>query len=917
MKKSIITILLIALRLFCLHAQSFYYVSTLEYSLTGESIIGYFDINTCKDTVLYTIQHEDFTGVDAFSDIAVGSDGFLYLSSINKLFRYDIQNQVFQYIATFPNTPWGGSVNSLVCDANGVLFASGFELFSYNIQSGIFTVHGNLPDNVVTVGDLTFYDGRLLLLAYDYNTSTKALYEINIQNPATSVNVLNLSSGGFGIFSYSLNCDSTTVYYSGDVGQLYQLDILTGGLTQVCAPPANIFGAATANEFLASDCSISLDLDRDNSSGSSGGDYTTAVCGNGPAFISDTSDTEVYSGYSLDSLSIVLDPVFASEVLNATLPLPPGVSISGQGSAHLVLHNIGTAQYIDFQSVLRGVTWQYNGAGNAPVGPHTIVATLFATGNRRDTATAALTIQTPVAAGRDTSLTVCADAEPLSLVSLLSAEAASGGLWLPTLPGGIFDPSVQSGGAFRYIVGGGECPLDTAVINIAVQPLPIFSFNGTTALCSGDTLLLTTPLPALWQDASVSTTFLVSQGGLYWAEVTNANGCRFRDSTLVSLIPVQDTQEDVQRCFGQPYTWNGQVFQSDTSICITFSNEFGCDSTHCFTLHFLPSVTPPVINGGTSFCYGSSTVLSASGFVSYAWSVSGVTGPGLQVMSTGMYTVTATDANGCTVTTSVSVTESAPVVANWEVHPPGCYGTADGWIELLNIEGGTSPFSYRLDNDASVTEPYFDHLSGGTYSIRTTGADGCFMDTTLALIEPAALTVSLGPDINVTTVNPFSLLAQVSGGQGALAYMWSPPSGLSCSDCPSPILSPSDSVVYTLSVTDINGCSASDSIQVSVLPSDFIFFPNVFSPNDDGHNDYFGIFANPDKVQSIDLLRIYDRWGNLVYETQSAPINDLNKGWNGAFNGKVLPPGVYVWQAAVRLQDGTVIQKSGDVTIAF
>jgi gliding motility-associated-like protein len=695
---------------------------------------------------------------------------------------------------------------------------------------------------------------------------------------------------------------------------LYELDISNGVLNAVCAPPANIFGAASSTEFLVSDCPV-LDLDKDNSSGVAGSDYQTTVCGNGVAFISDTSDAEVYSGYQLDSLRFVLTPAFPGEVLNAALPLPSGISISGQGSANPVLHNNGPAQYADFQSVLRTVTWRYTGAGNAPAGPRTVVATLFATGNRRDTASALLNIRTPVSAGRDSSVTVCADAPAFSLSSLLSAEAAAGGSWLPALPGGMFSPAGQPGGQFRYIVSGGECPPDTTVITIAVQSLPVFSFDNSTSLCTGDTLYLGTPLPAVWQDGAMTTSYTISQAGFYWAEVTDASGCKFRDSILISLIPVQHTEENIQRCSGQTYAWNGQVFLSDTTVCATFGSVQGCDSVHCITLDFLPPLTPPSISGDTAFCPGGSTTFSVSGFLSYAWSVPGATGPTLEVTNTGAYTVTATDAHGCTTTASRSATESAPIVATWDLHPPACFGAADGWIELLDIEGGTSPFSYRFNGDAPVPEPFFDNLPGGTYSIRSSGADGCFADTTLVLAEPPLLSVSLGPDTGIPAGGAYQLSAQIGGGQGALVYAWSPAAGLSCSDCPNPVATPSDTVVYVLSVTDANGCSAADSIRISVQNDDFVFVPNVFSPDDDGKNDFFGVFADPDRVRAVELLRVYDRWGTLVYETAGLPFNELNRGWNGTYRGQAATPGIYVWHATIRLINGEVLRKAGDVLL--
>ncbi len=918
MKKLSIITLLITIKFVPLSSQSFFYVSTIDNSSTGESIIGYFDISSCKDTVLYTIQHEDFLDVQQFADIAVGTDGFLYLNSRPapcKIYRYDIQNHIFQYVATFPNTPLSFYISSLTCDANGVLYAAGAELFSYDIQSGLFTNYGYLPNNVTSAGDLTFYEGRLLLLANDFNIPSPALYEINIQNPANSVSLFNLSNGYFGIFSYSINCDNTTVYCSAGSGQLFELGVNTGGLTPVCSPPVTIFGAATSNEFLASDCSVSLALDKDNSSGLSDGDYGVAVCGSGPVFISDTSDAEVYSGYKLDSLRFVLTPAYPNEILTAGLPLPPGLSLSGQGSSSLVVHNNGTAQYGDFQSVLRTVTWQYTGPGNTPIGLHSVVATLFATGGRRDTSFALLDIQEPVSAGRDTAIVLCADAEPIHISSLLSVEADFGGTWQPALPGALFDPATQQDSQFLYIVSGNECQPDTAVITVTVQPLPAFSFGNDTSLCTGDTLLLTPFLPALWQDGSLAAYYSVNQSGLYWAEVTNASGCNYRDSINISLISLQNTQENIQRCYGQLYTWNGQVFQSDTTVCAVFSAFNGCDSTHCITLNFLSPVAQPLISGDTVFCPRGSTTLYTSGFVAYQWSVPGATGDTLQVNNSGLYTVTATDANGCTATATQSVTESSAILSTWELVPPDCAGAANGWIELLQIQGGASPFSYSLNNAAPVSEPFFENLSGGVYIIYVMDAEGCTADTLLALDEPLPMSVSLGPDVSVAPGATFQLTAQVSGGQGALTYLWSPATGLDCSDCPNPLVTPLDTILYLLTVTDANGCSAADSIRISVQNPDFIYIPNVFSPDGDGKNDFFGVFADTDKVRAVELLRVYDRWGSLVYESSEAPINDLTKGWNGTFREKLLIPGIYVWYATIRLADGMVLQKTGDVLL--
>jgi len=287
----------------------------------------------------------------------------------------------------------------------------------------------------------------------------------------------------------------------------------------------------------------------------------------------------------------------------------------------------------------------------------------------------------------------------------------------------------------------------------------------------------------------------------------------------------------------------------------------------------------------------------------------------LEVTGSGVYTVTVTDTNGCTATAAQSVTESAIILASWYLNPPDCAGAANGWIELLTIQGGESPFSYRFNGEAAVPEPFFENLASGIYSIEIQDAAGCISDTLLSLSEPPPLTVYLGPDLRILPGDTGQLSAQVSGAPGNLIYQWSPAAGLSCTDCAEPVIAASDTAMYVLMVTDANGCTAADSIRIFSQSPDFVYVPNVFSPDNDGSNDFFGIFADPDKVRAVELLRVYDRWGSLVYESTAAPINETKAGWDGAFRGKLLTPGIYVWYASLRLADGTLLQKSGDVLL--
>jgi len=94
-----------------------------------------------------------------------------------------------------------------------------------------------------------------------------------------------------------------------------------------------------------------------------------------------------------------------------------------------------------------------------------------------------------------------------------------------------------------------------------------------------------------------------------------------------------------------------------------------------------------------------------------------------------------------------------------------------------------------------------------------------------------------------------------------------------------------------------------------------IYVANVFSPNEDGNNDILGVSAKPGAVTNILYFRIYDRWGNEVYELQNFLPNNPTIGWDGTFNGEPMNPGVFVWSAEIEFIDGERILYKGDVTV--
>ncbi|NUO02360.1 MAG: gliding motility-associated C-terminal domain-containing protein, partial [Saprospiraceae bacterium] len=148
------------------------------------------------------------------------------------------------------------------------------------------------------------------------------------------------------------------------------------------------------------------------------------------------------------------------------------------------------------------------------------------------------------------------------------------------------------------------------------------------------------------------------------------------------------------------------------------------------------------------------------------------------------------------------------------------------------------------------------------------------------------------------------------------SYLWTPDTYLSSDTVQSPFIRPLSSGDYNLLVTDINGCTGTADIFVELDANRNVFIPNIFSPNGDGPNDEFRIFACTG-VTSINSAQVFDRWGGIVYQAKDlAPVCEGGlRLWDGRKNGRLLNPGVYVYLIEITFLDGVKLLYRGDVTL--
>jgi gliding motility-associated-like protein len=175
--------------------------------------------------------------------------------------------------------------------------------------------------------------------------------------------------------------------------------------------------------------------------------------------------------------------------------------------------------------------------------------------------------------------------------------------------------------------------------------------------------------------------------------------------------------------------------------------------------------------------------------------------------------------------------------------------------------------------------------------------------------------VVLNPEINDLVAGHPVRIPQVGAAGGFYTYLWKPNYNIDSITSGSPTVWPEITTTYQVILTDIHGCSDSAEVTVHVLcnASNAVYVPNAFLPDASGINGRF--FLQGKGITQLNYLRIYDRWGGLVYSVENSPINNAAVGWDGTFNGTAMPSGVFMYQTEVQCAEGEVFPMTGTFTL--
>ena len=203
-----------------------------------------------------------------------------------------------------------------------------------------------------------------------------------------------------------------------------------------------------------------------------------------------------------------------------------------------------------------------------------------------------------------------------------------------------------------------------------------------------------------------------------------------------------------------------------------------------------------------------------------------------------------------------------------------------------------------------------------TTQYRVVGYDGhnCFTDTGYVTI-----TVNPNPKVNAGRTSGYQPelvypLNPITQNGPIVSWQWSPSTYLSCNNCNDPSVTIKKDIDYDVTVKNIYGCVATDSIRIKTFcEGSQIFIPNAFTPDGDGLNDILMVRAKG--VEMVRSFRIFSRWGELIFEKKNFAPNDPNFGWDGTIKGVKAPAEVYVYTAEVICDNLETYVFKGNTTI--
>lgn len=434
-------------------------------------------------------------------------------------------------------------------------------------------------------------------------------------------------------------------------------------------------------------------------------------------------------------------------------------------------------------------------------------------------------------------------------------------------------------------------------------------------------------------------------------QVFNGNSLlkTYKENVRISLPSAKLEAPDKSVCIGEAvilnapekkngykYTWdfgNGAVISSSDSVAqykyanagsytpsLVVRDGAGCAASVSLPEKIVVHPDPVAVISPQDgvVCKGNGVQLQASGGRLYEWtqipglSSYSIANPLANPPTNTTYHVTATDQHGCKGSASVTIKLAQPVSLSYSPAVDVCIGkqaqlssSGADLYQWINTTAGLS--------NTTIANPVVNAAATTTYTLVGYDQYRCYTDTGQVTVHVQPLpAVDAGPDQQVNVGEETRLVT--SGSGDITRWQWTPADYLGCSSCASPVVKPYSTKEYTVTVFNKYNCQASDQVKVTAIcPNSVAYIPNAFTPNGDGLNDVFRI--PPVGVSKIHFFRIYNNWGQIIFEKKDFFPADPAGEWDGRLKGVALPAGVYIYHAEMECAAGERFQKKGTVTL--
>ena len=383
--------------------------------------------------------------------------------------------------------------------------------------------------------------------------------------------------------------------------------------------------------------------------------------------------------------------------------------------------------------------------------------------------------------------------------------------------------------------------------------------TGSLVFCDGNTTSLAAT-PGFdsynWSNGNDTETIVVATPGTYTVSITDDNNCVVTSSvTVAGETEIITTSETIDLCYGEMY--NGVVYTENSQLNLSLTSRSGCDSLHNISLAVAPEITVSFNTGDA--CSGQGYIATeaagGTGELAYLWNTGALTA-NLPNAVSGTYSLTVTDAGGCSQTAATTINAGTSISFTPIIDNVSCKNASDGMV-LLNVTSGTPPYEVNWSNGG--TGFMQENLPVGDYVFEIMDANDCNLIGSVTIgsagaLSPAVITTG-------TQTNTGSAIANASGGQGPYTYQWSNgATGIIVEN-----LTRGD---YTVTITDANGCTGVTDFYIDYpTATEFPAYLNLFRIFPNPSNGIFKVdllFSNSITV----YLKIVDLTGRTIFSTR-------------------------------------------------